>query len=492
MKGKGGSAFSRKGGPKGQAKGQSKGQQPAKAEPEEPDEVELEGGDDDDDDAEEEEVDVGDDEEWMAFQSGVLSALVSGGSMSTGKLGHALGAKKKPVTAALFKLLESGLVTRSDGTPPKWSAAAGVDLSEIVTAPIAQRYLYDASKKKSGPKASGSDFETMKSLVRSHFAGNNSISAGALGFKLGANRKVVNAALYACEKEGTAWTVSEPGSGQKLRWSGVPVQCHESVPAAFAYDGGGAAGAALEVQQPPLKKARLQGQAVQAAVQAGPTTGDAFEDMKLCLWARVAAKGEKGVSSGALGFEVSADRKAITAALYSCQKEGKVKNTAEEGKPYWVCVAQPPDEAYAMDVPEKYGYKGGKDGGQAVAAQTLVKPIAVKLPVAANVAGLSTKQQQALAKKGQGKGKQMSIAPVAKAAAVQLSSGAVNAVAALNEWAQKSKKSLSFSDVGQDGSGNFLCQVVLDNQPIAVTGARNKKQAKSDAAAAALQALGLA
>lgn len=462
----------------GFAKGGGKAARPKR---EEPAEVELEGEDEDDD---ENDVAIGgdDDEEWLAFQSAVLKVLVSNGTLSTGKLGHELGAKKKPVAAALFSLAESGMVERTDGIPPKWTAKPGIDLSELVDAPVAERFLYDESKKRpnAGPKASRDSFEVMKNLVRTHLGqGSNGVTAGALGFKLKATKKVVNAALYACEKDGTAWTVSDPQSGTRLRWAGVATKCNESLPACFSY---GSSGSVHEALQPPLKKQRT------AQAHAASSSGDAFEDMKLVCWSHVAAQGESGVSSGKLGFELAADRKAVTAALYACMNEGKVQNVSEDGPPRWVCLEQPPESASSVDIPDKFAYKGDKKVGIAAAAVSApVKKFGIlaSAPKLANMSGLTPKQQAALAKKGQGKGGQA----VAVAAP---SGGGSNPIAFINEWAQKSKKALSFQDAGQDASGEFICQCVVDGEEVAVASARNKKQAKADAAAAALQALGMA
>merc|ERR1719174_3293492 len=129
------------------------------------------------------------------------------------------------------------------------------------------------------------------------------------------------------------WTVTDKESGTKLRWHGVPAKCNEEVPEPFRYGGG-----AEEDGQPPAKRART----VSSGGGAASVTGDPFEDMKLCMWAAVSAKGEKGVSSGQLGYEFGCDRKAVTASLYACQKEGKVQNTADEGKPRWIAIMEPP------------------------------------------------------------------------------------------------------------------------------------------------------
>lgn len=472
---------------KGKAKGGGKSWE-KKEEVEE--EVELEVGDDDDDDDENAVLGDDDDEEWLAFQSAVLKKLVEKGTLSTGKLGHELGAKKKPVCAALFSLAETGMVDRTEGIPPKWTAKKHIDLSELVDAPISDRFLYDADTKKrsAGPKSSRESFETLKLLVRSHLGGNGA-TAGALGYKLNATKKVINAALYACEKEGTAWTMSDPESGTRLRWGGVKVQCNSPLPPCFAYGGAAEGGE----QQPVLKRART--------VNANATTsGDPFEDMKMVSWCAVAAAGESGITSGRLGYELNADRKSITASLYQCANEGKVQNISAEGMPKWVALMTPPASAATVEIPERFGYKGTKAGGGAAAVVQVKKAVAkavITAPLAnkANMVGLTPKQQAALAKKGGGKGAAAVMPAVLgqmPAVIGQKADSVSNPVAIMNEWAQKSKKALTFSDVGQDQSGEFLCQCSVDGQEVCTASARNKKQAKANAATSALEALGLA
>jgi len=476
-------------GGKGKGKGCSKGG--AKAwtpQKQEEDEVEIEGGEDDD-----EEVELGadDDEEWLAFQSAVLAQLVASGTITAGKLGHELGGKKKPVAAALFALLEAGMVEKEDreGLPPKWSAKEGIDESELINAPIAERFRYDAEKKRAigGGKSSRAQFETLKLLIRSNLKPQG-VTAGYLGYNMDATKKVINAALYACEKDGTAWTVSDRESGTKLRWAGVVVECDEELPDPFRYSGPGG----QEDGQPPFKKART----IPVGGGGGASvTGDPFEDMKLVCWAAVAAKGEKGVTSGALGFELACDRKAITASLYACQKDGKVNNVAEGGiKPKWVSLQDPPESAMNMSVPERFGYKG--PGAPVAGGAVTKKPnqvIQVKQQTSMpNMEGLTPKQQAVLARKGGGKGVIPAAQPVQGGGAGPQGGGASNPVAFLNEWSQKSRKALVFSEAGQDGSGAFVCQCVMDGEEVASASARNKKQAKTNAAAAALSALGLA
>jgi len=476
-------------GGKGKGKGKVKGSGKAWLKQEEEAGVDIEGQDEDDDDNAAPEGD--DDEEWLAFQSAVLAKLVASGALTTGKLGHELGAKKKPVAAALFALVESGMVDRSDSIPPKWSPKEGIELAELVDSPVAPRFLYDESKKRpNAGKASKDSFETLKLIVRSHLSqGGNGISGGALGYKLNASKKVVNAALYACEKDGTAWTLSDPQSGVKLRWGGVPMQCDQPLPACFSYDG-----SAREAHEPAMKRART------TEASAG-SSGDPFEDMKLVCWAAVASKGEKGCSSGQLGYEMGCDRKAITAALYACQSDGYVQNTAEDGKPRWVCLQQPPDAV--PEIPDRFSYKGDKVKPAAkatapAAGMMFNRQVAVAnqaMPIA-NIPGLSAKQQAALARKGGGKG--FVVQQGGKGNVIQQAGGpqgglpAENPVAFINQWAQKSKKALSFPEAGQDESGAFICKCVVDGEEVGSASARNKKQAKTSAAIAALEAMGMA
>merc|ERR1712106_214752 len=137
--------------------------------------------------------------------------------------------------------------------------------------------------------------------------------------------------------------------------------------------------------------------------------------MKLVCCAAVAAKGDKGVTSGMMGYELGCDRKAITASLYACMKEGKVSNVGEEGtKPRWQIMQQPPASAMNMEVPERYGYKGDKVPNNKVAkvaAQPKIPQFQVKQQMSVpgkqqmsvpNTEGLTPKQKAALAKKGGG------------------------------------------------------------------------------------------
>jgi hypothetical protein len=459
---------------KGQGKGgQVKGGKPAVEE----EEIEVGGDEDDDDDSDGEGQDDAD-EEWLAFQSAILLTLVKEGrSHTSGKLGALLGAKKKPVAAALFALLESGLVMQVEGSPPKWSAMPGTDCSDVPFAPVPDRYLYDDSKKKAGLKATNRDFETLKLLVRSHFRNGSSVTAGQLGYKLGATKKVINGALYACEKEGTAWTVADRESGVKARWAGQPANCSEPLPLAFSYDAHKTVEAGGSMQ-PPAKRART-------GPAPDPGTSDPFEVMKMLLHAHVAKEGERGVSSGKLGYELAADRKAITAALYACQQEGLVQNLNDGGQPKWVSIADPSPIGLSLDIPERFAYKGAK-------APVAAAPVRAALPVVSGVAGLNSRQQAALSKKGQGKGAVAGFLQQPAEASVAVAQDLGSPVATLNNWAQKAKRSLSFSDAGQDPETNqFINEVSLDGQSVAVAMASNKKQAKTNAAAAALANLGL-
>merc|ERR1712183_482774 len=121
---------------------------------------------------------------------------------------------------------------------------------------------------------------------------------------------------------------------------------------------------------------------------------------------------------------LGADRKAITASLYACEKDGKVQNTAEDGKPpRWVALQEPPAEASSMEIPDRFGYKGDKPapaGKPTPAAMPTPAAfqMAVKRPVPGaagapfpNMSGLTPKQQAALAKKGGGKGRVVAVAP---------------------------------------------------------------------------------
>ncbi|XP_078350233.1 NF-kappa-B-repressing factor-like [Oculina patagonica] len=65
-----------------------------------------------------------------------------------------------------------------------------------------------------------------------------------------------------------------------------------------------------------------------------------------------------------------------------------------------------------------------------------------------------------------------------------------NPVCILNESAQKSKKTISFDDLGVNGkTGTYSCAVTISNKVIAVGEGASKKQAKQDAAKNALEIL---
>eukprot|EP00931_Biecheleriopsis_adriatica_P041031 TRINITY_DN23498_c0_g1_i2.p1 TRINITY_DN23498_c0_g1~~TRINITY_DN23498_c0_g1_i2.p1 ORF type:complete len:267 (+),score=50.42 TRINITY_DN23498_c0_g1_i2:186-986(+) len=210
-------------------------------------------------------------------------------------------------------------------------------------------------------------------------------------------------------------------------------------------------------QEPAFKKARLNVGSGQAAFSGAFASMEPFEQLKAVLHGLVASAGQKGVSSGKLGYDLGADRKAITAALYSCQSEGKVMNTTEGGKPHWVsCIEPPPDTP--TQLPDRYGYKGTK-GLQEPVKQA--KPCIAVSPVVPPSAG------------GGG------------GAAID------NPIGMLNEYGQKNSQKIDFADLGS-GPGGFRCQVTMSGRQIAVESGRNKKAAKTAAATAALRALGLA
>lgn len=328
------------------------------------------------------------------------------------------------------------------------------------------RSLIDHSLAYEAPSAAVDDntydsLETLKLLVRSRFGSEIGfgITAAAISQDLCANDQSVNDALASCEDDGDAWVLFSEDSTGEAYWSGDPAHCDAAVPHEYA---GGNAGVAATPSQPPAKKAKISSSLAPAvthvAAQSCQSSGDAFEDLKIVLHARVAAEGAKGVTSGKLGYDLGCDRKAITAALYGCQKDGTVNNVAAEGPPRWVSLIQPAPGASSMAVPAKYGYKGSKaDGQQGAQHAAAVQPKAatavkvMKAPVVSNIE---------------------------------------NPIPLINEWAQKNKHSLQFTDLGS-GAGGFLCRVSVDGKEVAVQSARNKKEAKANAAAAAVQALGL-
>eukprot|EP00929_Paragymnodinium_shiwhaense_P086661 TRINITY_DN47130_c0_g1_i1.p1 TRINITY_DN47130_c0_g1~~TRINITY_DN47130_c0_g1_i1.p1 ORF type:complete len:459 (+),score=110.21 TRINITY_DN47130_c0_g1_i1:126-1502(+) len=200
--------------------------------------------------------------------------------------------------------------------------------------------------KRKGGKGSGGPgneaFETMKQVVRAHLGkkGPSGATAGCLGYELNANRKVINAVLYACQQESTAWATNGFQSGEKVRWACEPCACEEPVPAQFSY-----------VEKP--EGAKGKGKTSSADHNAD------FETMKLVCRAAIAAKEDKGASSGMLGHELGSSRKSVTAALYSCLEDGTVQNTAPEGtKPRWISVEPPPAHAASLSTPARFAYKG--------------------------------------------------------------------------------------------------------------------------------------
>ena len=82
------------------------------------------------------------------------------------------------------------------------------------------KFSYDSDKQATRPKFG--EFGTLKEIVRNLVAarGARGMTAGTIGFELGAQRKAVNAALYACEKDGTAWAIDDKTVGEKVRWQG--------------------------------------------------------------------------------------------------------------------------------------------------------------------------------------------------------------------------------------------------------------------------------
>lgn len=231
-------------------------------------EVEVDEEDDEADATEE----VGD--EFQALQVGILQCLANSGSAcSTGKLGFTLQARKKPVAAALYKLLEAGCVRRIDGIPPKWEAVPGSELP-----PISQTAMNEASKRfawsqkaSAGPRPRKDDFDVLKRIVCQRLSqkGPNGMTAGALGYELGACRKAINAALYACEKEGRTWTVGEKAAGEKVRWaSSENIETSEELPSSFSY---APSLPAAQDAGPPSKKAKTTHQVGISSVPAGGT-----------------------------------------------------------------------------------------------------------------------------------------------------------------------------------------------------------------------------
>lgn len=236
-------------------------------------EVEVDEEEDEEADATEE---VGD--EFQALQVGILQCLVTAGSAcSTGKLGFTLQARKKPVAAALYKLLEAGSVRRIDGIPPKWEAVNGVELpaiSQTAMNEASKRFAWSQKASAGGPRPRKDDFDVLKRIVCQRLSqkGPNGMTAGALGYELGACRKAINAALYACEKEGQTWTVGEKGAGEKVRWASAEnTESSEELPASFAYAAQENAAPRLMQAGPPSKRAKITHQVEISSVPASGT-----------------------------------------------------------------------------------------------------------------------------------------------------------------------------------------------------------------------------
>lgn len=173
-------------------------------------EVEVESSDESEDKYEGEPE--SEDEEWLALRSAVLKRLAEEGTMSAGRLGHRLGAKKQPVLAALFSLRRAGRVSMDGGVPPKWIVEE-VDPEDLIDAPIAVKFLYDETKKKPGMKSSAAAFEDMKLIcwIAVDEEDGNSVTSGILGYRLGAKRNAVTAALYKCAEEGKVKNIGKEG-----------------------------------------------------------------------------------------------------------------------------------------------------------------------------------------------------------------------------------------------------------------------------------------
>ncbi|CAE8600707.1 unnamed protein product [Polarella glacialis] len=449
-------------------------------------------------------------DDFAALQASLLQTLSSnGGAMSTGRLGYELGARKKPVAAALFRLLEQGAVRRIDGVPPKWEAVLDfASPSSVIVGQEAGRFAYEAkeSPNPGGPRPRFGDFEVLRRLVCQTLARQAGATAGALGHQLGACRKAINAALYACEKDGTAWTVGEKAAGERLRWQASPelaAEAPESLPAAYAYS----AAAKGLVQQghsfaspeagPPTKRAKTEQVLVGVVGTAeGSRTGrgESFELLKLLLRGRLELHGEAGATSGALGYELAAVKKAVSAALYSCEHEGVISRITADGvKPRWVSVLPPPDLATNLQLPAEftYAYALGADEEDSPTEDQAAKPRFPPLP---------PRRAPAVSAANSG----VSRAPTRPPAAAPASCPAAsNPVSLLNEWGQKNRHAIVFNDLGAQ-QGLFLCQVSVDGQALPAASASNKKEAsdwmrrarkrgaKRLAAAAAVGQLGLA
>eukprot|EP00930_Biecheleria_cincta_P063489 TRINITY_DN49027_c0_g1_i1.p1 TRINITY_DN49027_c0_g1~~TRINITY_DN49027_c0_g1_i1.p1 ORF type:complete len:336 (-),score=88.27 TRINITY_DN49027_c0_g1_i1:56-1042(-) len=322
-----------------------------------------------------------------------------------------------------------------------------------------------------------SDFETLKQLVRSQFGTEVGfgITSKTIGEQLGAAEGAVLRALSACEQGGDAWILFQEG-GERY-WSGEAVPCEESLPACYApggeessWTGADTGGFVFDepAAEPPSKKLRtgIASAQIPAASFLPRSSGDPFEELKCLLHGIVAEAGQRGVTSGKIGFDLGADRKAITAALYACEKDGKVQNMSPGGAPRWLSIQTPPPNAHLTPLPEKYGYKGAKEGRQQHATEKRQQH-QFAATVAAPVMGM---------------------APAASSAGTN--SDASNPVGLLNEWSQKNKRKVDFQDMGNI-AGGFGCKVTVDGRQVALEKAKNKKQAKINAALAAARALGL-
>lgn len=424
-------------------------------------------------------------EEFERFQASLLCALAATGTaMTTGRLAFNLNAKKKPAVAALFALQEQQCVKRLDGVPPRWellpggsAAAEQAAAAGLQEAPA--RFSYDDGKPKM--KAKRGEFDTLKRVVLAHVStkGQTGCTAGALGYELGACRKAINAALYACEKEGLAWTHGDKVNGEKVRWqaNADAGAVTEPLPAVFAYGntgtvtGKGALSSPVETPH-ASKRSKTGHVASQAAASTHTALGlGAFEALKMLLRCRLHAKGQVASSSGSLGWELGARRKAVTAALYSCEKEGTVRNVTPGSNPGWISLLDPPPVAATLAMPAEYAYQAGEAEEEDY--------------------DVDVSQARPPAERPHVQQKKTTPPAVAHSGMVSVAASA-NAVSALNEWSQKSRRAVLFNDLGADPEGGgFLCQVTLDGNCFPAVSGPNKKEAKRFAAAEAIVQLGL-
>lgn len=431
-------------------------------------------------------------EDFEVLKGAALQALLAHGQpMTTGRVGYAVGAKKRPVAAALFALASEAAIERIDGVPPRWAAlTSGQAVGQGAVPHAPSRFAYEPKALRAGvPRPSFADFEALKQLVRSRLAtmGEAGTTAGALGYQLGATRKAVNAALYACQREGTAWPLEAAAGVAKVRWAGIEPEAEPPLPAAYAHTAGAcgerAAVAALKRGAQQVEPERAGGTSASASkrprlTMASPPLDD-FEVLKLIVRSRLQAKGAAGMTSGALGYELSAMRKAVTAALYSCAQEGTVYDAAEgSGKPRWACAIPPPASAGSCSLPGRFAYqgRGEEEEGEEAASAAASEAAPPKGPPPAWLLAQAKAQAQLVP---------LSRGPAAKAAAQ-------NPVSQLCEWAQKGRHMVALTDMGQESLGGpFVCQVTLGGEALARGSAPNKKEAKRLAAVAALQQLGL-